>query len=252
MATWWWLGVPLSAVGIVGGLPVGPGVVVADSVTGEIIRGLNRRLLYMAVPIAVLVELILVYAVVRFRNAEAPSSTRDNRQLEITWTVATALILLFVGTASVTALTSPYVGGGHSHAGDDLQPGQAPSEAVEVVVVGQQWRWQFEYPAANRTTETLVLPRDRDVYLYVTSRDVIHSLSVPELGLKQDALPGQTTRLRTRLTATGTYRLYCAEFCGVDHADMETTVRVVDADAFDRWLSENASTASTATAGDGA
>lgn len=231
-------------------LVVLPGAVAADSVTGEIIRQLNRQLLYMAIPIAVLVEVILVYAVVRFRNRERPSPTTENRQLEITWTVATALVLVFVGTASFTALAHPMVAtvpesvlddasdatAGHSHGPNGVAPGSAPENATEVVGVARQWNWQFEYPGANVTADELVLPSDRDVYVYVTSEDVLHSLHVPALGLKQDAFPGQYNLIRTRVLENGTYTLYCAEFCGVDHANMQATVRIVDPGDFDRWL----------------
>lgn len=238
-----------AALAVAAFLAAAPGVVAAESVTGQLIRQLNRQMLYMAVPIAVLVEVILVYAVLRFRGSDAPQPTRDNRQLEITWTVATALVLVFVGTASFTALAHPYVGdvpaeatlsegggsGGH-HSANGIAPGNAPGNATEVVGLAQQFNWTFRYPETGRTAEELVLPRDREVYIYVTSGDVLHSMHVPDLGLKQDAFPGQYNLIRTEVLENGTYRLYCAEFCGTNHATMQSTVRVVDPDQFDRWV----------------
>lgn len=235
------------------GLVVVPGVVAADSVSGQIIRQLNRQLLYMALPIAVLVEVILVYAVVRFRNNDAPEPTRENRQLEITWTVATGLVLLFVLVASITAFLHPTVGaisagatvdngtqaGGH-HGANGVAPGNAPDNATEIVGVAEQWQWTFRYPETGATSAELVVPRDRDVYLYVTSGDVIHSIHVPALGLKQDAFPGQYNLLQTEAIENGTYQVYCAEFCGTNHANMQTTAHVVDPDQFDEWLADGA------------
>lgn len=226
-----------------------PSVVAAQSVTDRLISQLNRQLLYLAIPIAVLVESILAYTIWRFHDNDEPIPTRENRQLEITWTVATALVLLFVGTAAFSVLASPLVaavpnfadGGGES--GEALgEPGGAPEEAVEVYVTAEQWNYSFEYPDANVTTgEELVLPANRTVYLYVTAADVVHSFHAPDLGLKQDAIPGQYNLIRTVPTERGAYRLYCAELCGRGHAEMLSTIRVVGGDEYDAWLDDRTS-----------
>lgn len=254
----------VSALCVLFALATVPAVVAAGSVTEALISRLNRQLLYMAVPIAVLVEVILAYTVWRFHDNEDPLPTRENRQLEITWTVATALVLLFVGTASFHVLAHPMVASTPENTHGDYQPGDTPEDAVEVRVTAQQWNYSFEYPRANVTTrEALVLPANRTVYVYVTSEDVIHSVHVPELGLKQDAFPGQYQLIRTELTGTGEYRLYCAELCGVGHAEMLSTVRVVEDEEFQAWLEEggappggtngtDATNASTDGGGDGA
>jgi cytochrome c oxidase subunit 2 len=227
----------VSALCVLFALATVPAVVAAGSVTEALISRLNRQLLYMAVPIAVLVEVILAYTVWRFHDNEDPQPTRENRQLEITWTVATALVLLFVGTASFHVLAHPMVATTPENTHGDYQPGDTPDDAIEVHVTAEQWNYTFAYPRANATTdEALVLPANRTVYLYVTSEDVIHSVHVPELGLKQDAFPDQYQLIRTELTDTGEYRLYCAELCGVGHARMLSTVRVVEPGAFESWL----------------
>lgn len=222
-----------------------PTVTVASSVTNEFIRNLNQQLLYLAVPIAVLVELILIYTVWRFRangDDEKPQPTRENRQLEITWTIATALVLLFVGTASFTTLAQPSVSSIIDDPQSDEGPPDAPEDAIDVDIVAEQWEFTFEYPDENVTTnEALVLPENQTVYMYVTSTDVVHSVHVPELGLKQDAIPGETHLLRTTATGEGEYRLYCAELCGQGHAEMLSTVRVVDEDEYESWLEDQRS-----------
>jgi cytochrome c oxidase subunit 2 len=229
--------------------------VVAESVTGELIRGLNRRLLYIAVPIALLVEVILLYAVWRYTDSEEPQPTRKNRRLEITWTAATAIVLLFVGTASFSVLKHPYVADvshqdSHSHSHGDgtpddgsgvsgPQPGTAPPDAAEVIVIGEQWEYTFAYPDADETTaDELVVPVDRPVYVYVVSEDVLHSLHVPALGLKQDIFPGQYNLLRTRLLDEGEHRVYCAEYCGDGHATMRATLTAVSASEYESFLDE--------------
>src|SRR6056297_19314 len=80
-----------------------------DSTTEELIRSLNTQLLYMAIPITVLVEAILIYTVWKFRNNEDPKPTKENRRLEISWTIATALVLLVVGYASYGVMANEYV-----------------------------------------------------------------------------------------------------------------------------------------------
>ena len=234
-------------------LATGPSVVAASSVTEQLISRLNRQLLYMAVPIAVLVEVILLYTVWRFHDNDDPSPTRENRQLEITWTIATALVLLFVGTASFHVLAHPMVTSTPETAHGDYQPGEAPDDAVEVQITTEQWAYTFDYPDADVTTsEELVIPANRTVYMYVTSEDVIHSVHVPALGLKQDAFPDQYQLIRTVPTETGEYRLYCAELCGTGHAEMLSTVRVVDQAEYETWLEQGGSnaTANETAAGD--
>ena len=212
-----------------------------DSTTDELIWSLNSTLLWVAVPITILVEGILLYTVWRFRSNDEPSPTAENRRLEITWTVATAVILVFVGVASYQVLAHPDVTQTPETAAEK------PDDAVVVQLEAHQWYWNVGYPGEDVTLtnlagtgeeHTFVLPADRPVYLEVTSADVIHALHVPGLGLKQDAMPGQTNVVRTRLTSTGEYQLYCAEYCGAAHAKMLATVRVVPPDEYEAWLDE--------------
>nr|WP_216824807.1 cytochrome c oxidase subunit II [Salinigranum rubrum] len=116
------------------------------------------------------------------------------------------------------------------------------SDPVEIDVVAYQWGWEFRYQGENVTTQKrLVLPAERDVSFSLTTRDVIHSFYVPELGLKQDIIPGQTTEARTRATQTGEYTLYCAELCGVGHTRMHGTVVVLSEEEYQDWLDEQRS-----------
>ncbi len=220
----------------------------SDSVTERLIWDLNTFLLFIAVPITVLVEGILIYAVWRFRNNEDPLPTMENRRLEITWTVATAVILLVVGVASYQVMADPYV----TATGD--QQIESEQDPVELQVVGQRYSWTFNYngTAANTsqelsednrlsTTNTMVIPVDRPIVMEVTSTDWIHAYHVPGLGLKQDAMPGHHNVIKTEATETGTYQLYCAEYCGVGHSQMLGTVEVVSQEEYDDWVDEQQS-----------
>ncbi|WP_415381371.1 cytochrome c oxidase subunit II [Halosimplex sp. TS25] len=195
-----------------------------DSATEALIRTLNRRLLLVAVPLALLVEVVLVYAVWRFHGTDRPLPTPENKRLEIGWTLATAAVLLFVAVVSYQVFASPYV------AATPEPEGERPADAVEIEIVAEQFDYGVRYPGANasvESTDVIYAPTDRPVYFEITAEDVLHSVHVPDLGLKQDAFPAQWNLIHTRLYEPGDYRLYCAEFCGVGHSQMRTTLRVV-------------------------
>ncbi len=226
----------------------------AQSVNKRLIDSLSYQLSYVALPLTLLVELILVYAVFRFRNNDDPQPTAEDKPLEITWTIATAIILLFVGVAAFTVLTNPYItpnqptgsGTGGGSAGMGVADATNTTDAVTVHGLAYQWGWQFQYPGTNVTThDELVLPAHTDIYIRMTSADVIHSLFVPQLGVKQDVFPKRTTVIHTRVFETGTYRGYCTEFCGSGHARMRTKVRVLPKKQYRQWLrNESGKTAS--------
>ncbi|WP_436909604.1 cytochrome c oxidase subunit II [Halosimplex marinum] len=223
----------------------------ADTTTERLIWNLNNQLMYIAVPITILVEAILFYTVWKFRNNESPLPTKENRRLEITWTVATAIILLFVGVASYQVLADPFVTATPDTDVDSLTEGG--EEALEVQVTAQKYNWQFEYAESGVTNaNTLVLPTDRPVRLNITSTDWLHAFHVPSMGLKQDAFPGQSNYIITEATDTGEHQLYCAEYCGVGHSQMLGTVEVRTQEEFQSWLAENgAGDSGNATAGNG-
>ena len=233
----------------------------APSATAELINTLNAKLLYAAVPITILVEAILFYTVLKFRNNDEAEPTRENRRLEISWTIATALVLLFVGVASYGVMANDNV----IFQGQDLDPSDdVAQEAVVVNASAYQWGWDMSYPQQNVTgLSNIVIPVDAPVYIQVKSQDVIHSFHVPKLGLKNDAMPGETNIIRTEVYEQGTYQGYCAEFCGVAHSQMTFTVEVVSQQEYQKWLrqqksggggsggSGNATSTSTATASGG-
>ncbi|PSQ11583.1 cytochrome c oxidase subunit II [Halobacteriales archaeon QS_5_70_15] len=227
-----WL-VRLCLIALGAGLLAAP--VAAQSVNRAVIDDLNEQLLYVALPLTLFVELTLVYAVYRFRDNDDPKPTVDDPALEITWTAATGVILVFVGVSAFFVLSNPYLTPAAAGAADPGDGGGA--DEVEIRVLAYQWGWEFSYPEANvTTTSRLVLPVDTDVRFVLSSADVIHSLYVPKLGIKQDVFPGHETVARTHATDTGEYRLYCAELCGSGHTRMHATVDVRNGSAYRSWL----------------
>jgi cytochrome c oxidase subunit 2 len=216
-------------------------VAAQSSASEALINGLNGKLLYVAIPITILVEGILIYTVVKFRNNDEASPTQENRRLEITWTIATAIVLLFVGVASYGVLADQSV----SYQPQAENAAGEPVEGDPVVVRAEayQWGWEMSYPEdGNFTTGTeIVVPVDRPIEIRVTSRDVIHGFHAPDLGLKQDAMPGQVNSIRTVAYETGTYQGYCTEYCGVAHSQMYFSVEVVSQEEYQQWLDDQQS-----------
>jgi cytochrome c oxidase subunit 2 len=237
-------------------------VAAQTSLNEQLISDLNQKLLYVAIPIAILVEAILIYTVVRFRdgNVEEAEPTQENRRLEITWTVATAIILLLVGFASYQVLGVTAIGGVTAASNPDAQPAAVTQEyegaigptadeqdAVQIEVIAQKYFWTYNYDNGSVSTtstadEPLVIPTDRPVYLHITSTDWLHALHVPDLGLKQDAFPGQFNTIKTVTYEEGTYQLYCAEYCGVGHSGMLGQVKVVSYDEYEAYLEDQRAT----------
>src|SRR6056297_2830456 len=110
------------------------------SESARMIQELNDKLLVVALPITLLVEGILIYAVLKFRNNDDPQPTQENRRLEITWTIATAIILLFVGFAAFQVMASPQI----STVGPDNQPDPSEDFVIDVTATNT-WAWQFNY-----------------------------------------------------------------------------------------------------------
>ncbi|WP_318570208.1 cytochrome c oxidase subunit II [Salinigranum marinum] len=215
------------------------------SATSGLINELNGKLLYVAIPITVITEAILIYTVIRFRRSDEAQPTKENRRLEITWTIATAAVLLFVGVASYGVLANPNV---TYMEGMNDGPGEGD---VVVEAEAYQWGWNMKYPEEGNITAPnvegnpqIVIPKDTDVYFRITSTDVIHGFAVPELGLKQDAMPGATNTIKTVAYEEDTYQGYCTEYCGVAHSQMYFTVEVVSQEEYQEWLDEQQSSQS--------
>ncbi|WP_135305281.1 cytochrome c oxidase subunit II [Haloarcula amylovorans] len=107
-------------------------------------------------------------------------------------------------------------------------------DAIEIDVEGFRFGWEFTYPNGHQTN-TLRVPQDRVVRLDVTSSDVFHNFGIPELRVKTDAVPGQTTQAWFTANRTGNYTAKCYELCGSGHSMMTAPVRVVSDEEYDAW-----------------
>ena len=118
-------------------------------------------------------------------------------------------------------------------------PADAPRDALTVQIVGHQFWWEVRYPAQRITARNeLHIPVGRPVALKLTSADVVHSFWAPALGGKMDLLPDYTNTLVLQADEPGVHRTRCAEFCGLNHADMRLTVVAEPEERFAAWVAE--------------
>jgi cytochrome c oxidase subunit 2 len=122
---------------------------------------------------------------------------------------------------------------------------ELPPADERVRIVGEQWAWRFTYPGADGLLDTeddvevineLHVPIDAVVVFELGAKDVLHALWVPELRLKQDAVPGRTIRGWFKATREGSYEFICAEICGIGHTMMKAMLHVESPDAYRRWM----------------
>lgn len=98
------------------------------------------------------------------------------------------------------------------------------------------WGWQFDYPGGGQTLNLLYLPEGRPVTIEIRSRDVVHSLWIPQLAGKMDAVPGHVTTLPLTATRAGLIEGQCAEFCGLGHTEMRFVVDIRDPPGYETAL----------------
>jgi cytochrome c oxidase subunit 2 len=107
---------------------------------------------------------------------------------------------------------------------------------MTVSVVGKRWMWKLQHPTGQREINELHVPVGRAVKLVITSEDTIHSFFVPAFRIKKDAVPGRYNMAWFRATKTGSYHLFCAEYCGTEHSRMIGRVVVMEPEEYQVWL----------------
>jgi cytochrome c oxidase subunit 2 len=172
------------------------------------------------------VEALLIFALIRYRHRPGRPASKPlhgHTVLEIAWTLAPALILVFVAVPTVHTIFTT--------------AGDAPPDALQVQVIGHQWWWEYRYPDLGIVSANeMHLPVAKAVQVSITSADVIHSFWAPAMGGKRDAIPGRVNRIAFRPDTVGNYSGQCAEFCGASHANMRLRV-LVESDAdFQAWV----------------
>ena len=134
-----------------------------------------------------------------------------------------------------------------------------PKADLTIKAVGYQWYWGYEYPDENIIFESymieekdlradqprlltvdheVVVPVNKVVKVLITANDVLHAWALPSFGVKRDAVPGRINETWFKAEKVGTYYGQCSELCGIKHAFMPITVKVVTDEEYEDWLSE--------------
>lgn len=167
----------------------------------------------------------------------------EANELETVWTIIPAVILIFLAVPSLRLL----------YLIDELVEPQ-----VTLKTIGHQWYWSYEYPDFNHfrfdsymTPENdlnrgefrllevdhrAVLPLQTETRILVTAADVIHSWTIPSLGVKADAIPGRSNQLRVYISRPGVYYGQCSEICGANHTFIPIAIETVWPPAFLEWV----------------
>jgi len=217
-------------------------------------RSLDQHLLlnlWIALALLTLAHLLLLVGLAIRRRAHKPI-----HKLTLEYLPLAALTILF----AFLAIRAQQLWAAQRYTGADLA-------AMQVEVTGMQFAWYFRYPGKDATfgetklaladapggnplgvdpkdsygtddfvSSQLVLPAGREVDLTLKAQDVIHGFSVPEMRLKQNAVPGQTTHIHFTPTTPGTYAILCTQLCGLGHYRMQATMLVMPPDKFAAWL----------------
>jgi len=193
--------------------------------------------------ILALVISVVVYAIIVLITRKFTSRTiSDAQQVETIWTVLPGIILLFLAIPSLRLL----------YLTDEIN---RPS--VTIKTIGHQWYWRYEYsdfpdiqfdsyitPTSElkvgdyrllEVDNRIVVPIQIEVRILVTAADVIHSWTVPTLGVKVDAIPGRLNQVGFISNRPGVFYGQCSEICGANHSFIPIAIEVVDTKSFINW-----------------
>lgn len=165
---------------------------------------------------------VLIYFLIRYREKRNPVPTQieGNVWLEIIWTVipiGLVIGMFYYGWMAWIPMIS-----------------KAPKDSIEIKTTAQMWSWKFEYENGKKT-DTLIIPLGHPISLKLSSPDVLHSLYIPAFRVKRDVVPGRITDMWFEANKEGSYDLFCAEYCGLQHSFMITEVKVLTKEKFDEW-----------------
>lgn len=169
---------------------------------------------------------LIFYAAKRWKRRSddevTPHITHDTR-LELIWSLIPLAVVMLIFFWGFKGYVSAWV---------------APNDAMEIVVTGKKWLWEFEYPDGTRALNDLHVPVNKPVKLIMHAEDVIHSFYVPAFRLKRDVLPGRYTEMWFTATEPGVHQVYCTEYCGKGHSDMLARIYVDTPEEYEVFLRE--------------
>ena len=195
---------------------------------GRITHQIFMLISWWTLGIGIVVEAGLLWACYRFREKPGqpiPKQVHGHTLLEVSWTVAFAVILLIFAVPTIPVIFETQAA--------------TPPQAMRIDVSGRQWWWEFKYPELKIVTANeLHLPAGQMLAFNLHAPDVIHSFWMPQLGGKRDVVPGRVNRIMLAPDGPGEFPGQCAEYCGMSHANMRFRVVVHSKPDFDKWVTD--------------
>lgn len=200
-------------------------------------------------------QTVLAFVLLRREPNTQSKHWSGNWRFEIGWTLAITVIFFWFHVSGARLWSSSTM----HHAATD---------ALQLEITGVQFQWYFRYPGPDGqfgnvdaqkfakasegnplgidpgdpagkddvVSTAMVLPVGREVELTLRAQDVVHSVFIPAMRFKQDAVPGMAIHTHFKPIQSGTYEIACAELCGMGHYRMRAAVRVVSEEEFAEWL----------------
>ena len=216
-------------------LDIWPAAASASAVESDyLIWAFTLLILVLTVPIFV----ATTYFAFRYRQGVKADRTHTGLRsnlLELSWMIIPFVLTLFFFGWGLKVF---------------IQHKTVPPGALQVNVIGRQWMWKFQHPGGQSEIENLHLPRGQNVVLRMISQDVIHALYIPALRIQMDVLPDRYTTLWFKADRTGTYHLFCSEYCGTDHSVMGGMLIIMEPSDYEKWLAQSGSDQTLVAAGE--
>ena len=167
----------------------------------------------------------MVYFMFRYSEKRHPKAENitGNTTLEVLWTVIPLILTLMMFFYGWDAFKNMRT---------------VPPDAMVVKVTGRMWYWGFEYANHKKSDTLLYVPVGKPVKMEIYSMDVNHSFYLPQFRVKEDAIPGRMNYLVFNPTQVGTFDIFCAEYCGMNHSYMLGHLIVMPQDKFDQWYNK--------------
>lgn len=184
------------------------------------------------------VSFFLGLFVIRYRQGSKVNRVLPHHEgiaLEMIWTIIPLIIALSLFLVSTVVY---------------FQTVRAPKDATEIFVVGKQWMWKIQHPNGRWEMNEIHVPVGHPVKLTMISEDVIHDFGMPSFRLNMDVVPGKYTQTWFTPTRVGRYHIFCAQYCGTNHAIMGGYVTVMEPDQFEKWMQTGNVRATTASEGE--
>jgi len=182
------------------------------------------------------ITLTIIVFLYRYNQKRNPKATqvKDSTTLEIVWTVIPILLVLgmfYYGYVGWIPMKKP------------------PEEGIMVTANARMWAFSFRYEN-GRVSDKLYVPVDTAVIIRLNALDVLHSFYIPAFRIKEDMVPGlANNRTWFQATETGTFTIFCAEYCGLQHSYMISEVVVMEREEFFAWYNDTTAIAPVAPEG---